>query len=172
MPRWGRQHLIYERSVARVEYRLSHGRAALDGYDLFPFACQFPLAVIEKAIRMLRVRFFLIEIALRTDVVRAAPSNMRVAAEHHGRYASVGHPHDIEGAAAQMDFVPARHGVEGDVWIAGDHRRTVFATASRHDPVVAASALRIACRGADGLRSDAAARIRSVRQDALRIGLD
>src|SRR5262245_32589106 len=84
------------------------------------------------------VGFFLVQVTLRANVVRAAPGNAFVAAKHDGGDAGVGHAGDVCLGSAQMDFIPARDRLDGDVRITGQERFPGDTSAACDDPIVAA----------------------------------
>jgi len=111
------------------------GEPPLIGISFFTFAHRLPAAVMEETVGMRGVAFLLVKITLRADIVRAAPGDPLIAPKHHSGHSGVGHACDIEDSATEMDFVPAGHGVKGDVGIAGDDRFAAARAPTGQDPI-------------------------------------
>ena len=80
---------------------------------------------------MLRVRFFLVEVALRTDVVCQAPGNLFIATDHDCRNTCIAGSGDIKRSTAEMYFVPARDRAKCDVRVAGHDRQLALSVRTR-----------------------------------------
>src|SRR5207253_2133253 len=90
LPRRRRQNFINDRTVPGVADRFPHRFAAPDGNDLLPRARRLPAAVEEEAVRLRRVGLLLVKVALRTDVIGAAPGDALIAAKEDARHARIG----------------------------------------------------------------------------------
>ena len=135
--------------------------------SLDQFALRLPLAVEEKGGRVFRVGSFLIQIALRANVIGDGPPNTPVTAEHDGWHTRERHAGHVERAAGQLHFVPARHRGERDVRVACDHRFSRLRPCAAHHPIVAAEALvRIPYNVPDGLQPPLGRSVRTGRKDA------
>src|SRR5262249_45226259 len=131
--------LVHDRAVTRRADRLLYLRGAFHLDDFLALARRFPLAVVKIAIQMSRIGFFLIKVAERANVVRDAPGDAAVAADHHGGQTGERDTGHVEAAAGQPDLVPDRHGVERNMRIACDDRFARCNALAGENPIVAAS---------------------------------
>ena len=117
---------------------------------------------------MRRVGAFLVEVALRADVVGDAPGDAQIATEDDPRRSRISRARHVEPAPNQVNLVPAAGRAEGDVRIADHHPSAGHAAARTDYPVVAAGAvIEPAQRRLDGVRAAAGARVLPRMQDRL-----
>ena len=148
--RW--QQVVDKRAIAGKSHGQRDRVGAADGNRFHHATFGFPLFSEEEAARMIGIHSFLVQVALRADIVCDAPGQRRCAADHDGGNACVGRARDPCVTRVDAGFVPTGNGFESDMRIAGDHRLAGTRMTARDYPVVASGRLARAERSSNAFR--------------------